>query len=201
MSKCKFKNLILSRQIWSFCPWLPGKLVNYHAFASLCFQLLKHFIFLLLFCLKLVFVEKAGLTALASEIVCLPTEYVLPRQWQSKLPHAVLSMCYNLYWGEWRWEETEEEVGCFSHQAFATKTCKHCQKKKYFYFPSSTESSAGKNWMNSGSGNLYPVCKSQSRSQHCSCCYVAVGTGDRWSHELSRVFLAQSQGKRVFREL
>jgi len=99
MSKCKFKNLILSKQIWSFCPWFPRKPVNYYAFASaLCMQLLKHFIIIfLLFYLKL-FVERAGLTALANEIVCLPTEYVLPRQWQSKLPPAVLSACYNFFW-------------------------------------------------------------------------------------------------------
>lgn len=110
MSKCKFKNLILSRQIWSFCSWLPRKPVNYYAFASaLCVQLLKHFIIIfLLFCLKLVFVERAGLTALANEIVCLPTDYVLPRQWQSKLPHAVLSACHNFFlrWGE----DLKEEV-------------------------------------------------------------------------------------------
>lgn len=93
-------------------------------------QLLKHFIIVfLLFCLKLVFVERAGLTALANEIVCLPTEYVLPRQWQSKLPHAVLSVCYNFSWGGWRGEELEEDVGSLYHQVFATKTCKHCLEK------------------------------------------------------------------------
>lgn len=131
MSKCKFKNLILSRQIWSLCSWLPRKPVNYYAFASaVCMQLLKHFIIIfLLFCLKLVFVERAGLTALANEIVCLPTDYVLPRQWQSKLPHAVLSACHDFYWGggkSWRRKS-------LYHQVFALKMHKHCQKILYLF--------------------------------------------------------------------
>lgn len=81
-----------------------------HFASALRMRLLKYFIIIfLLFCLKLVFVERAGLTALANERVCLPTESVLPRQWQSKLPHAVLSACHNFSWMGGRGEKLEEE--------------------------------------------------------------------------------------------
>lgn len=198
MSKCIFNNLILSRQIWSFCPWLPRKPANYYALASaLGMQLLKIFYYNISFIfLKLVFIERTGLTALANEIVCLPTEYVLPRQWQSKLPHAVLSVCYNFSAGGWREEELEEEVGSLYHQVFATKMCKLFQENDL----SSTENSTAKNWVKSSSGNLYAVCKPSSGSQPWSCCCVALGINDRWCSELSRVFHAQRRGKRIFKE-
>ncbi|KAJ7397055.1 inactive phospholipase D5 isoform X2 [Pitangus sulphuratus] len=70
---------------------------------------------------KLVFVERAGLTALANEIVCLPTDYGIPRQWQSKLPHDVFVSVLQLFLGEWRREELEEEVQSLYNQVLPPK--------------------------------------------------------------------------------